>query len=89
MGLVIAHAVTPEAAVVIRAAGADCLTLDQISSTVATWDWRKQDAAVHGLLHHLAHVEQNPDAVNRLLAYIRGSDPGHDSLTFGHDASAS
>ena len=51
-------------------------------SHTRTWDWRKQDAAVHGLLHFLAHVEQKPEAVTRLLKFIRGHDPAHDSLAY-------
>ena len=34
------------------------------------------------MLHYLAHVEQNPDAVERLLAFIHENDAGHDSLSF-------
>lgn len=51
-----------------------------ILSTVKLWDWRKQDAATHGLLHFLSHVEQRPEAVRRLMEFIREKDPTHDSL---------
>jgi hypothetical protein len=49
---------------------------------VRIWDWQKQDAAVHEMLHYLAHVEQNPSAVARLLAFIGERDPEHNSLTY-------
>ncbi len=58
------------------------LTLSQMLVDASRWDWRKQDAAVHGVLHYLAHVEQNPDAVARLLAFVQERDPSHDSLAY-------
>lgn len=51
-------------------------------AAVRAWDWRKQDAAVHGLLHFLAHIEQKPEAVTRMLQFIRSRDPAHDSLAY-------
>lgn len=62
--------------------GVACLPLSLLTMEVARWDWRKQDAAVQGILHYLAHVEQNPDAVRRLLAFIQEKDPTHDSLAY-------
>jgi hypothetical protein len=53
-------------------------TLDHVKS----WDWQKQDAAVHGLLHFLAHVEQKPEAVTRLLKFIKSRDLSHSSLVY-------
>jgi hypothetical protein len=49
---------------------------------VESWDWRKQDDAVHGLLHFIAHVEQQPVAVTRLLNIIQTRDSSHDSLAY-------
>ena len=46
------------------------------------WDWPKQNAAVLGTLHYLSHIEQNPVAVDRFLAFIRRIDPNHDALAF-------
>jgi hypothetical protein len=81
-GMVIARSADPEAKTVIASHGAVCLTDEELRATVSAWDWRKQDQAVSGLLHYLAHVEQNPGAVNRLLAFIAERDPGHDALAF-------
>jgi hypothetical protein len=69
--------------------GAACVTRENALWELARWDWRKQDAAVHGLLHYLAHVEQNPDAVVRLLTFIRGKDSTHDALAYFGTLSAS
>jgi hypothetical protein len=62
--------------------GISVLTLQQLSEDVRNWDWPKQDHAVHGMLHYLAHVEQNVFAVRRLLAFIKKLDERHDSLVY-------
>jgi len=49
---------------------------------VSLWDWQKQNNAVQGMLHYIAHVEQDPKAVRRLLEFIKEVDPNHDTLTF-------
>ncbi len=80
MGVVIVAAADEEAIDIVRSHTAVTLTLADILDAVSRWDWRKQEAAVQGLIHFLAHVEQNPDAVSRLLAFIRDADPSHESL---------
>jgi hypothetical protein len=65
------------------------ITLDDLSGLTAVWDWPKQNAAVLGMLHFLSHVEQNPDAVERLLAFISQRDPRHDSLVYYRGGAAS
>lgn len=80
MGVVLASSADDDATDIIRSHNAVTLTLGDISDAVGRWDWRKQDAAVQGLIHFLAHVEQNPDAVGRLLAFIHERDPLHESL---------
>ena len=80
MGVVIVASADDEAIDIVRSHTAVTLTLADILDAVSRWDWRKQEAAVQGLLHFLAHVEQNPDAVSRLLAFIRDADPSHESL---------
>jgi hypothetical protein len=62
--------------------GVTVLTLLQLYEDVLLWDWRKQDDAVHGMLHYLSHVEQNVFAVQRLLSFIKSLDAGHDSLAY-------
>jgi hypothetical protein len=62
--------------------GVACVTEGNALWELTHWDWRKQDAGVHGLLHYLAHVEQNPDAVVRLLTFIREKDSSHDALAY-------
>lgn len=49
---------------------------------VSTWDWQKQEKAVAGMLHYIAHIEQNALATTRLLNYIRSIDPKNMWLEF-------
>lgn len=62
--------------------GVIAFTEAQVEATVRTWDWRKQDAAIHAMLHYLAHIEQNVGAVNRLLSFISERDSAHESLIY-------
>jgi hypothetical protein len=80
-GLVIATESDAEAKTWLLPFGVQIVDQAVIIDTVRFWDWRKQDAATHGLLHFLSHVEQKPEAVTRLLEFIREKDPTHDSLT--------
>jgi hypothetical protein len=82
MGIAFVQSADEQAVARMAGHGVVCLTQEALLATVALWDWRKQDAAVHGMMHFLAHVEQNPDAVNRLLEFIAGQDEVHDSLGF-------
>ena len=82
MGMVFVRSADEDAVEVVRNHGAVLLTQDGLLAEVERWDWRKQEAAVGGLIHFLAHVEQNPDAVNRLLAFIAEADPTHESLVY-------
>ncbi len=86
MGLVFVQSADGAAVAEMARHGIACLAQEMLLAVVALWDWRKQDAAVHGALHFLAHVEQNPDAVRRLLRFIAERDPKHDSLTFYADS---
>jgi hypothetical protein len=81
-GIVLALDVEDGPAAKLLAAGVISLTQATLLRMVALWDWRKQDAAVLGLLHYLAHVEQDPAAVTRLLTFIADRDKTHDSLAF-------
>jgi len=81
-GIAVAAGIEKEAADIMKESGVLPLPLSALSFAVSRWDWRKQDAAVQGMLHYLAHVEQNPDAVARLLGFVHAHDATHDSLNF-------
>jgi hypothetical protein len=58
------------------------LATREILFGVMTWDYTKQDIALNGVLHYLAHIEQNPLLTEELLKFISGIDPTHTSLAF-------
>jgi len=64
----------------LAAAGIRLLTLSDLASIVATWDWAKQDTAAQATLHYLSHVEQKDSATSRLITFLREHDPEHESL---------
>ena len=80
MGMVFVRSADEDAIEAVRSHDAVVRTQDQLLAEVERWDWRKQESAVQGLIHFLANIEQNPDAVNRLLAFIAENDPTHESL---------
>jgi hypothetical protein len=88
-GLVIAASATDDGRRELSDRGLYLITLKDLSNLTAVWDWPKQNAVVLGMLHFLSHVEQNPDAVERLLAFISERDPRHDSLTYYRGGTAS
>lgn len=81
-GLAFVTSVEPEARDWLARFGVAVQDVQTTLDRVRSWDWRKQDDAVHGLLHFLAHVEQKPEAVTRLLMFIRSRDPSHDALAY-------
>jgi hypothetical protein len=81
-GLVFVEDIEDEARELLQDQGVQVITLEKILGVISIWDWHKQNAAVLGMLHFLAHIEQNPYAVERLLAFIQTKDPDHDSLVY-------
>jgi len=81
-GIALVKDVEAQALEAISANGVIVLTQSDAVSIVSTWDWRKQNAALEGALHFLSHVEQNPSAVKRCLAFIKAHDSGHDLLSY-------
>lgn len=81
-GLVFVEDIKDDAREQLQDQGVHAITLEEILGVVSIWDWHKQNAAVLGMLHFLAHIEQNPNAVERLLTFIQTKDPDHDSLIY-------
>ena len=82
VGIAFVQSVSDEAAELILEHDVQIITQDIVMSLVAYWDWKKQDAALQGTLHYISHIEQNPNAVERLLAFIDEIDSSHDSLVY-------
>ncbi len=53
---------------------------EDLLRAVEMWDWPKQDRAVRGMLHYLAHIEEDTSAVSRLQRFIHKHDADHDVL---------
>lgn len=73
---------TSEARVHLESQSIQVLTQVDLLEEIARWDWYKQNRAVQGMLHQLAHVEQSPNGVRRLLTFIAHLDPQYDALAF-------
>jgi len=56
-------------------AGAEVISEGSLRHQFRLWDYHKQDKAFQGMIHYLANVEQDPDAVQRLLHFVHDFDP--------------
>lgn len=81
-GIVICSEISASSIEQLQQNGCSILTVSDVANAVSLWDWYKQDRAVHGFLHYLAHVEQDPLAVRRALNFIQAHDDKHSSLAF-------
>jgi hypothetical protein len=82
LGVAFVTEIDEEAEGVLNAEGISIITQDDLNYIISLWDWQKQNNGVHAVLHYLAHIEQDPKAVNRLLKFISEIDSDHDSLVF-------
>jgi hypothetical protein len=74
-GLIFAGSIEVDARQLIVEDGFQIVTQDELLNEIRRWDWQKQDSAVNGLMHYLSNIEQNPEAVLRLLEFIAIRDP--------------
>jgi len=56
-------------------AGAEVISEEGLRHQLRLWDYHKQNEAFQGMIHYLANVEQDPDAVQRLLNFVHDFDP--------------
>ena len=82
VGLAFAVSFDAGAEEILETAGVIPFSQNNLKSTIETWDWQKQDRAVHGILHYLSHVEQNQTQTQRMLKFIQEHDPSHSSLAY-------
>lgn len=82
LGVAFVTEIADEAMDILETEGISVVTQADLEYIVSLWDWQKQNNSVHSILHYLAHIEQDPKAVNRLLKFIFETDPNHDALTF-------
>jgi hypothetical protein len=79
-GILFAKDVDAEIAAALAESGIVSMRQDDILSVVQLWDWQKQEIALHGFMHYLAHIEENPEAVKRFLTFLHDIEPTHDLL---------
>lgn len=65
--------------------GVHVLDDDDLEEELETWDYHKQDRAVQGMIHYIAHVEEDPSAVQRLLEFLEDADPENTALAHLED----
>lgn len=61
-------------------AGAEVISEKSLRHQFRLWDYHKQNEAFQGMIHYLANVEQDPDAVQRLLSFIHEFDPKNTAM---------
>ncbi|WP_077924472.1 hypothetical protein [Spirosoma sp. 209] len=82
LGIAFVRDVTDAAHEYLTASSVKVMTQDDLLGQVDLWDWQKQEKALQGVLHYIAHVEQDVNAVKRLLSFIQTIDPNHTALAF-------
>lgn len=80
VAIAICTEVSVEARQTLEKAGVRVLDDDDLDRRLQTWDYHKQNRALHGMLHFFANIEENPDAVQRLLRFISTVDPDNRAL---------
>ena len=80
IAVALCRSVSPQATELLDDAGVTVITDADIESELETWDYHKQNRAVQGMVHYLAHIEENPLAVQRLLRFVSEIDPENTAL---------
>ena len=81
-GIAFAASFSEDARQELQKAGITSLAQNDLEWIVRGWDWQKQERAVQGILHYLSHIEQNPEATERILRFIKERDAAHSSLAY-------
>lgn len=80
VAIAICTEVSVDARQTLEKTGVRVLDDDDLDRRLQTWDYHKQNRALHGMLHFFANIEENPDAVQRLLRFISTVDPDNRAL---------
>lgn len=80
VAIAICTEVSVEARQTLEKAGVRVLDDGDLDQRLQTWDYHKQNRALHGMLHFFANIEENPDAVQRLLRFVSTVDPDNRAL---------
>lgn len=72
--------VSSDAQATLEEEGVEVITEDSLLRQLRLWDYHKQNEALQGMIHYLANVEQDPDAVQRLLNFVQDFDPKNTAM---------
>ena len=81
-GLIFVADIDVDAAELLSRDGFHVLAAAELVREVGRWDEVKQDNALNGVLHYLSNVEQNPDAVTRVLRFVEECDSSNPLLLY-------
>lgn len=80
IAIAICRRITDGARDTLEESGVRVFDDNDLAERLKTWDYHKQDRAIQGMVHFLANIEENPEAVQRLLRFIEEIDPESTSL---------
>lgn len=80
VAIAICRQITDGARNTLEESGVRVFDDNDLAERLKTWDYHKQDRAIQGMVHFLANIEENPEAVQRLLRFIEEIDPENTSL---------
>jgi len=80
VAIAICRKVESNARETLEEAGVRVLDDDDLEERLQVWDYHKQNRALQGMIHYMANIEENPEATQRLLAFIDEVDPENRSL---------
>lgn len=89
ISVAICQEISPEARKILEEEEVRVLDDDDLERQLSTWDYHKQNRALHGMIHFFANIEENPDGVQRLLRFIEDVDPENTSLAHLPDVNKS
>jgi hypothetical protein len=78
--IAVCRSVTTGARETLESDGVQVMDDDDLVNELCRWDYHKQDRATQGMLHYLANIEENPDAVQRLLRFLEEVDVANRAL---------
>jgi hypothetical protein len=78
--IAICRRISDDARDVLTEEGVKVLDNEDLLSELEQWDYHKENRAVQGMLHYLANIEENPDAVQRLLRFLKRVDEDNRAL---------
>lgn len=81
-GIIFCETITSEARDYVENYGCIAISCSELLRVIKVWDWRKQDNAFNSFFHFICHIEQNADAANRVLDFVRDLDNTHSVLAY-------